>query len=657
MDPKVVADEFADYRREDFDWINRLEKFILEAREDNKIPVIVALARKMQRFLKWCHTSDKCLLKEKIQTLHIYDESQTVLITEHAIPIVIPECKPETHSIVILDDLIIYGNSIEIVAENIYHCTGVMPSFISMGKTKKARSIPFAKDYGVTPVIPDEYLSLFTTRNSLAILSLQHPIDLEYCILTFPFERNHTDNVRKHLLECAEAVFLTPDFAVYETKHTAYGKDCSNVTICKLTDDNTLFYHNSDFNKLRIFVSPGEIKIVSYAPNILYENELSENSSLFSGTDFADLWRIVYQKIENNSNADKGLDPNSFWEGIVRKEYEHRKQLTKIIWANYLSSYNNVLCLRGKINNLLTMLGVKCNPKALQDLKLLIGSELGNVIDNQLIRLYEAENVRLLADHYADQNIANAALIPEEFKEAYYSENSLRAFYSSNIREALSHIFKNMHYKIGLSCIINKNSHLPERHRVGECFNSLYLFLSNYFSSAQYESASDTVVDIHRWVDEKVDLGIVIPKYDKNIDQYGRNYWKRYFRAGENEDTYVKLARTFAIATNQWLSERGCNTFTKQEFIADILSNVISRIINNGNGEIFSIKDFMQYNINTTITIERLSQRIWSYLLNVRIFAATTTRYEDTQEYELLDSKIWERNKLYADLSNINWQL
>ena len=131
MDPKVVADEFADYRREDFDWINRLEKFILEAREDNKIPVIVALARKMQRFLKWCHTSDKCLLKEKIQTLHIYDESQTVLITEHAIPIVIPECKPETHSIVILDDLIIYGNSIEIVAENIYHCTGVMPSFIS----------------------------------------------------------------------------------------------------------------------------------------------------------------------------------------------------------------------------------------------------------------------------------------------------------------------------------------------------------------------------------------------------------------------------------------------------------------------------------------------------------------------------------------------
>ena len=39
MDPKVVADEFADYRIEDFDWINRLEKFILEAIEDNKIPV------------------------------------------------------------------------------------------------------------------------------------------------------------------------------------------------------------------------------------------------------------------------------------------------------------------------------------------------------------------------------------------------------------------------------------------------------------------------------------------------------------------------------------------------------------------------------------------------------------------------------------------
>ena len=170
MDPKLVADEFADYRIEDFDWIIRLEEFILDARGKNKIPVIVALARKMQRFLKWCHTSDKCLRKERINKLHIYDESQTVLITEHAIPIVIPSCKPETHSIVILDDLIIYGNSIEIVAENIYYCTGIKPSYIAIGKTERALSIPFATDFGIgTPVICDKDLSLFTTRNSLAI--------------------------------------------------------------------------------------------------------------------------------------------------------------------------------------------------------------------------------------------------------------------------------------------------------------------------------------------------------------------------------------------------------------------------------------------------------------------------------------------------------
>lgn len=634
MDPKVVADEFADYRIEDFDWINRLEKFILEAREDNKIPVIVALARKMQRFLKWCHTSDRCLLKEKILKLHIYDESQTVLITEHAIPIVIPECKPETHSIVILDDLIIYGNSIEIVAENIYYYTGIKPSYIAMGKTERALSIPFATDFGIgTPVIYDKDLSLFTTRNSLAILSLQHPIDLEYCILSFKLGESQTNTIRQFLLEYAKKVFPAPYFAVYETKHTTYGKDCSNVTICKLTDDNTLFYHNSDFNKLRIFVSSGEIKIVSYAPNILYENELSENSSLFSGTDFADLWRIVYQKIENNTNAEEGLDPNSFWEGIVRKEYEHRKQLTKVIWANYLSSYNNILCLKGKINNLLTMLGVKCNPKALQDLKLLIGSKLGNVIDDQLIRLYETENVRLLADHYADQYIANAALIPEEFKEAYDSENSLRAYYSTNIREALSHIFTNMHHAIGLPRITIKDSHILARRRFGECFNSLYSFLSEYFSSTQYESRIDIIIDIHKWVDEKVDMGIVIPKYESNIDQYGRNYWKRYFRAGENDDSYIKLARLCAKETSTWLKEQKRSTFTKQEFISKVLVDIIDNILVQSNEEIFSLKDFMQHNINTNITADRVSQKIWSYLLNLRIFAATTTIYNDTQEY------------------------
>ena len=635
MDPKVVADEFADYKIEDFDWIIRLEEFILDARGKNKIPVIVALARKMQRFLKWCHISDKCLRKEQINKLHIYDESQTVLITEHAIPIVIPKCKPETHSIVILDDLIIYGNSIEIVAENIYYYTGIKPDFIAMGKTERALSIPFATDFGIgTPVIYDKDLSLFTTRNSLAILSLQHPIDLEYCILSFLLKKGESDVIKEHLLEHTQRVFAAPDFVVYETKHIAYGKDCTNVTICKLTDNNPLYYNNSDFNKLRIFVSQDELKIVSYAPNILFGNEIHEETPLFLGTDFENLWRIVYEDIENSNFSTTKLGYNSFWTNIIEKEYGHRKQLTKVIWANYLSSYNNILCLRNHINQLLESLGIAPKPDTLQDLKLLVGNQLGEVLNQQLIRLYNTNNIRLLHNHFANIDIATSSLIPDSYKETYYYNNSFKAYYSNSIREALSHIFTNMHYNIGITGDINKDSQLPDRYRFGECYNSLFAFLSNYFLVPQYESGTDLIIEIHKWIDEKVDLGIVIPKYEQSSDPQGRNYWKRYFRAGENEDTFIKLARECLYELDNYNE-----VFTKQSFISEVLPKVINRIRYIKQERLFSLMDFMQYDVDTEITPDRVSQRIWSYLLNVPIFEIIK-QDGDIQEYKISKSVI-----------------
>ena len=635
MDPKVVADEFADYKIEDFDWIIRLEEFILDARGKNKIPVIVALARKMQRFLKWCHTSDKCLRKERINKLHIYDESQTVLITEHSIPIVIPSCKPETHSIVILDDLIIYGNSIEIVAENIYYCTGIKPSYIAIGKTERALSIPFATDFGIgTPVICDKDLSLFTTRNSLAILSLQHPIDLEYCILSFLLKKSESDLIKKHLLERILRIFKAPDFAVYETKHRVYGIDCTNVTICKLSGNNPLYYNNSDFNKLRIFVSQDELKIVSYAPNILFENEIHEDTRLFLGTDFENLWRIVYKAIENSDISTTKLEHNSFWANIIEKEYGHRKQLTKVIWANYLSSYNNILSLRNHINQLLESLGVVPMPDTLQDLKLLVGNQLGEIINKQLISLYNTNSIGLLHNHFANVDIATSSLIPESYKEAYYYKNSIKAYYSNNIREALSHIFTNMHYNIGITGNINKDSQLPDRYRFGECYNSLYAFLSNYFLAPQYENGTDLIIEIHKWIDEKVDLGIVIPKYEQSSDPQGRSYWKRYFRAGENEDTFIKLAREclYELDNNK-------EVFTKQWFLSEVLPIVINRIRYIKQERLFSLMDFMQYDVDTEITPDRVSQRIWSYLLNVPIFEIIK-QDGDIQEYKISESVI-----------------
>ena len=150
----------------------------------------------------------------------------------------------------------------------------------------------------------------------------------------------------------------------------------------------------------------------------------------------------------------------------------------------------------------------------------------------------------------------------------------------------------------------------------------------------QYESGTDLIIEIHKWIDEKVDLGIVIPKYEQSSDPQGRNYWKRYFRAGENEDTFIKLARECLYELDNYNE-----VFTKQSFISEVLPKVINRIRYIKQERLFSLMDFMQYDVDTEITPDRVSQRIWSYLLNVPIFEIIK-QDGDIQEYKISKSVI-----------------
>ena len=622
-----------------FLWVDNLKDFIEGARLYGKMPVIVALARKMQRYLKWCHESELSPVKGILANLHIYDDSKTILITEHAIPIVLPGCKPDTHEVCILDDLVVYGSSIEVVCENIYFCSGIKPYVIAISKTEEARGNHFMNcgiQYIKTCKIED--LPKFTTINSQHILSLQHPIDLEYCILSYDIPTGSTEKIRKGLLQNVASYFPEPTFSTYETKHHVNGKECSNITICKIQNDEC-YYHNSDFNKLRIFVSDQELKIVSYAPNIINDDDLQMKSPLFAETDFYSLWQVVYTAVKHQElSANITFEEYSYLANIIKVGYEHRKELTLVIWANYLSSFNNIISLKERIQNLLSSLNVTIYPSALQDLKLLLGSELCSHIHPQQIQLYNQNDVRLLRNHYADSEMSNSALIPEQFKDDYNRLNEKRTYNSLSIQEALSLIFTNMHYNIGLSTNTDAKN-IFERYRFGECYNSLTQFLSTHFPAEISEQSSDLIVDIHKWIDAKIDLGIVVPKYEMNFTNLGRCYWKRYFRAGENEDTYIKLARECLNMTLSWIEENKVETFTKEQFISEILQKIIDRIPKEYSS-IFSIRDFLLFDNDEIITAERVSHKLWSYLLNIPIFYPITTIYDTIQEYKVCNSPI-----------------
>ena len=104
------------------------------------------------------------------------------IVTEHAIPTFIRKLYGSTRRIMILDDMIVYGVTAEIVSESVYYACGIMPEIQAICKTKFAKNFPFNSGREIIPEINDKEIPAFTTNNAHKILSLNSPIDLEHTI-------------------------------------------------------------------------------------------------------------------------------------------------------------------------------------------------------------------------------------------------------------------------------------------------------------------------------------------------------------------------------------------------------------------------------------------------------------------------------------------
>jgi hypothetical protein len=46
----------------------------------------------------------------------------------------------------------------------------------------------------------------------------------------------------------------------------------------------------------------------------------------------------------------------------------------------------------------------------------------------------------------------------------------------------------------------------------------------------RYKDLSDISQNIYQWIDETIDKGLIVPRYERVMDESGNAYWKRYFR-------------------------------------------------------------------------------------------------------------------------------
>lgn len=625
-------------------WEHLLSKFILTAKSEHKKPVIVALARKMPRLMEFYGTKDKgrssimsSLFSEKED-----GGSDVELITEHAVSSYLKNIKDvkEKVSVLVLDDFIVYGTSAEATAENIFITTGIRPSILSLKRKQRLKPFLYGNLENCEELIDPE-VPKFTTDNSYKILSLLKPIDLEYTILSIPVDGGEIMGNWAGFLEKVKSIFTEErGFDVYDVEHRipegldfAGSREIYNISIC-LKERNP-YKKNNDFTKLRIYVGEREASVACYAPNIIWENSLLKESKLFVDTLLKDCWTDVIEAIDRPvaEPVDAGSEVLT---QILEEGYRASAQLSKVVWANYLSSFACVSGMKGLLSELFGNVEVGLN---VQDICYLVGPDLAQGIREKLKGIYDS-GVPTGFDNSETVSVCKDALIPMRFKELYDKAVVSQLDYSNDVREALSLIFTNLHYNIGL---FNKreegeNPSMIERFKFGESYESLLEKLRPKFF---FPKKGELELRIYKWIDEKIDMGIVVPKYEPSVDEYGRTYWRRYFRAGENEDTYIKLARVCLQEIKECQEYKNKGAIKFEDFVNVVFPNIIKK--NEGRPDMLQLDRFAavaeNYNWLMESDRERGTERmLWVFLVNIPVLKPLSMNLEG--DYVIRDNSI-----------------
>lgn len=508
--------------------------------DGNDKKIIIAMSRKMPRLLNWIR---------RIKDFKL--NSNYTLVTEHAIPFCLHE-NPDAE-IKIIDDALYFGSTMDNVTQNIAWCTGkekieVYPIL----RANANKKLFYAKFEDSIKEINELDLPYFTTLTVKNILSLGKPMDVEYPILTFKREtRQETgnrDNWTGLLKDCfnGKQVYKI-EHEIYDEKIHQYKKNVNYTVLLNDAGNNNRSRYDSDFSKLRIYATKDTIRIVSYAPLSINEADLVESSKLFEKTDFKELWNLVVSKASKVS--DSILDfGHVILRDLRRQEYEISRLKSLVIWANYLSSYSMLLMYKESIIKFMHSIGFRSLPEINEEeLCYLLGPQLVSEVKEELELLYIRSMGGPIKTQVYDYNLLPQNNIPFDCEEEYYERNHQSWSKCKFVSQALSAMFTNQHFCIGMSDSKSDIDRYRKLH-FGVSYASIYSDLMSYF---RYDEK--LLPDIHHWIDRKIDEGCIAPKYER-VALGDRYVWRRMFRAGENEDSYIKIIRIGYFIFNELAS-------------------------------------------------------------------------------------------------------
>lgn len=540
------------------DWKRSFEHLVRGLMDEDKEVIFVAMSRKMPRLI------------ELVNQRFTYGELKNFhFVSEQVLPYTLSRFNSERQRIVIADDAMYYGSTINRISGYIRALTSVKPYVCPVVINKVVGPLNHAEVQRTEEnIIRVQDIPFLTTQNAEWILRLNRPIDVEFPILHFNIASvSAKEGIR--IEKVLEENF--PNNDVYTIEHHVIDarKPIRNYNVLP-KQGSTFDRWNKDFCKMRFFVSDQSVQVVAYAPGILPEAVLNDSQPLFSDERIQHLWEEI--KLYKVKSWHESLPVEFEKEVLVNRfqsAYYTQCVRSKIIWANYLASYLYLLEQKEAIiSAVASVYGEKVASQGsfdIDDMRLLLPSDNVDSFTASLNRYYkEGSKTGNVFYGLHSSVLANQELIPEEHYNDYTQTVRRRLQRCRTADEALSVVFSSQHFFINDGRLTNDTLQLTQR--LG--FGITYTALENKLSFPV--GIGGLWKSIHKWIDKNIDEGTVKPKYERVVVD-GNAYWLRMFRAGENEDSYTKLRRLceFIIGKARLKENRG---YVERDVVDDLLA-------------------------------------------------------------------------------------